>query len=208
MPFQNPSLEIINAESAENFGGELELQLRPLRGYVPGPIESLEIVLRGGWLESEFLDFTDEQTDVANGVITPILADFSGNQLINAPNLNLSGSVSWVFDLGRFGFLTPRWDFAWTDDVAFDPSGGRGQLDVAGNTVKPKNAIGQPAYWLHNLRIGLRSADARYEISAFCRNLLDQRYRTFAFDASRFGNVVISFVGDPRTCGAGGSFRF
>jgi iron complex outermembrane receptor protein len=136
------------------------------------------------------------------------VADFSGNPLINAPELSLSGSVSWGFDFGRFGVLTPRWDFAWTDDLPFDATGGRGQLDVDNQTSKPKNAIGQPAYWIHNVRLGLRAEDARWEISAWCRNLLDQRYRTFAFDASRFGNVVVNFVGDPRICGAGAAFRF
>jgi len=208
VPGQNPTLEIINAESAENYGAELEVVVNPLRGYVPQPVELLEVVLRGGWLETEFLDFTDEQTDTRDGVITPILADFSGNPLINAPNLNFSGSVSWALDLGRFGFLTPRYDFAWTDDVSFDPSGGKGQLDVDGNTVKPENTIGQPAYWLHNVRIALMSPDTRWEVSAFCRNVADQRYRNFAFDASRFGNDVINFVGDPRTCGAGATVRF
>jgi iron complex outermembrane receptor protein len=207
-PLRTPVLEIINANDAENYGGEVELLINPLRGFVPREVEGLEIVLRGGWLNTEYLDFTDEQTDLQDGKRTEILADFSGNQLINAPELSFSGSLAWTLDLGDFGYLTPRWDFAWTDDTPFDASESRGQLDVNGETSKPKGSIGQPDFWLHNVRLDLRSADDRFGIGAWCRNVLDQRYRTFAFDASRFGKLIINFVGDPRTCGAGASFRF
>jgi iron complex outermembrane receptor protein len=209
-PLKNPALEIINANDAENYGAELEVQVTPLIDYVPPTIELLDVVLRLGWLQTEFLDFTDEQTDSdpGTGGRTAIVADFSGNQLINAPRLSFSGTARWDFELGRFGILTPRWDFAWTDFTPFDATGGRGQLDVNGETSKPQGAIGQPAFWIHNVRLSLRSVDGSWEIFSYCRNVADQRYRTFAFDASRFGNVIINFVGDPRTCGGGATVRF
>ena len=208
-PGRNPALEIINANNAENYGAELEVQLTPLIDYVPPEIELLDVLVRLGWLQSEFLDFTDEQTDTnTSGGQTSIVADFSGNQLVNAPRLSFSGTVRWDFELGRFGILTPRWDFAWTDFTPFDATEGRGQLDVNGDTIKPQGTTGQPAYWIHNIRLGLRSEGGGWEIFAYCRNVADQRYKTFAFDASRFGNVIINFVGDPRTCGGGATVRF
>ena len=39
------------------------------------------------------------------------------------------------------------------------------------------------------------------EIAAWVRNLTDERYKTYAFDASFFSKVVINFVGEPRTIG-------
>jgi len=208
-PLRPPALEIINANNAENYGAELEVQLTPLIDYVPPSVELLDVLLRLGWLQTEFLDFTDEQTDANTaGNQTAIVADFSGNQLINAPRLSFSGTVRWDFELGRFGILTPRWDFAWTDDTPYDATGGQGQLDVNGNTSKPPYTIGQVAYWIHNIRLSLRSQEGSWEMFAYCRNVADQRYRTFAFDASRFGNVIINFVGDPRICGAGATVRF
>jgi iron complex outermembrane receptor protein len=208
-PNRNPSLEIINANNAENYGAELEIQVTPLIDYVPPAIEALDVVLRGGWLQTEFLDFTDEQTTVdSSGVATSIIADFSGNQLINAPKFSVSGTARWELDLGRFGILTPRYDFAWTDDTPFDATGGRGQPGVDNETTKPPFTIGQVAYWIHNVRLSLRSYEGTWELFGYCRNVTDQRYRTFAFDASRFGKVIINFVGDPRTCGAGATVRF
>ena len=66
----------------------------------------------------------------------------------------------------------------------------------------PKNSIGQPAYWLHNLRLSWRSADEKIEVSGWVRNLTDEVYKSYAFDASAGFGVVGNLVGDPRTYGA------
>jgi iron complex outermembrane receptor protein len=201
-PGRNPTLEIINANSAEVYGAELEIELTPLIGYVPPAIENLKVVLRGAWLQTEYLDFTDEQTAIDSaGNQSRIVADFTGNQLANAPEWSFSGNVSWEVDLGRYGALIPRWDFSWVDDVFYDPTEGRGTLDVNGIASKPPFTVGQAAYWLHDARLTYRDANSIFKVAGWCRNLADQRYKNFAFDASRFGGVVINFVGDPRTCG-------
>ena len=45
-------------------------------------------------------------------------------------------------------------------------------------------------------------------MAGWCRNVMDERYKTYAFDASRFEGVVINFVGDPRSCGVELEFTF
>ena len=40
------------------------------------------------------------------------------------------------------------------------------------------------------------------EVAVFCRNLEDTVYKNFAFDATNFSQVVLNFVGTPRTVGA------
>ena len=65
--------------------------------------------------------------------------------------------MEYVYPLGadgQGGTITPRWDFAFKDDVFFDPTNGVG---VDPRKEFPRYALGQPAYWVHNLRLGWRS---------------------------------------------------
>ena len=50
--------------------------------------------------------------------------------------------------------------------------------------------------------------DGNFEIAGWVRNVSDQRYKTFAFSAANFANVVINFVSDPRTAGVDLTFSF
>ena len=38
-------------------------------------------------------------------------------------------------------------------------------------------------------------------MAGFIRNLTDEVYKNFAFDAASFSSVVINFPGEPRTIG-------
>jgi outer membrane receptor protein involved in Fe transport len=208
-PGTPPTLEIINADDAEVYGAELDARIEPLVGWVPSPFEGLVITTRFSWLESQFLDFTNTvfREDALSQNI-PVVVDFSGNQLINSPRFKVSGAVEWTFDLGRWGQVIPRYDFAWSDDVFFDPSEGRGSLGFDSQPNKPDFAVGQPAFWLHNLRLSYRTPAGNMEIAGWVRNLMDTRYKSYAFDASFFSKVVINFVGEPRTFGADLSIRW
>ena len=50
-------------------------------------------------------------------------------------------------------------------------------------------------------RVRLVSPAGNIEVAAWVRNLMDKRYKTYAFDASFFSRVVVNFVGEPRTIG-------
>ena len=203
-----PSLEVVNANDARVLGAEVELRLRPLSGFVPEVIEGLELNARFGWLDSKFLDFQSKSLINPPGAPPPITVtnDFTGNTLLNSPEFSVSGGFSWAFELGRYGTLTPRYDFSWTDEVFFDPTEGRGKTRGAGQL--PEGTLGQSAYVTHNVRLGYRPADSGIEVSGWCRNVTDERSKTYAFDASRFRSVVINFVADPRSCGADVSFSW
>jgi iron complex outermembrane receptor protein len=208
-----PQLQVINANEAEVYGAEVEARVEPLAGLVPEAFDQLLLTARFGWLESEFLDFTNSQlrqfTLPGRRVATlPLLIDFTGNQLINAPRFKLSLGAEWSFPLGSFGTITPRYDGAWSDDIFFDATEGRGSVNVEGTTVLPDFAIGQPAFWLHNLSLQYSTPKANVELTAWVRNLTDEVYKTFAFDAVNFGNVVVNYVGEPRTYGLSLSFYF
>jgi outer membrane receptor protein involved in Fe transport len=205
-----PSYVIVNANDAEVYGAELDLRAEPLAGWLPPTFDGLVLTGRLGWLETQFLDFTNEvyrsrlvpgEGPVPAELNLPIVVDYSGNRLINSPRLKASLAAEWTFDLGRWGALIPRYDFAWTDDIFFDPSEGRGSPDQDGNLLLPEYTVGQRAFWLHNARLAYRTPSGNIEIACFVRNLTDQVYKNFAFDASTFGRTVINMLGEPRSWG-------
>jgi outer membrane receptor protein involved in Fe transport len=207
LPGEAPSLVIRNAQAVQQYGAEVDLTVNPLKGWVPESIEGLDLTVRFGWLESEFLEFTNTVFRTGEGVnslgVFPVALNYGGNRLINSPEFKVSGTVLWPFDLGEWGTITPRYDVVWSDDIFFDPTEGRGVAinTNTGDPFLPKHALGQRAFWLHNIRLSYRTPIENIEISGWVRNLLDERYKTFAFDASGFANEVINFVGDPRSAG-------
>jgi iron complex outermembrane receptor protein len=209
-PANPPVLEILNANDAEQYGVELDLVADPLQGWVPEFWENFTVTARFGWLESQFLDFTNSVARQVGLQVEQEVVDFTGNRLPNSPKYKVSGSAEWRFDFGRYGSLAPRYDFSWTDDVFFDPTEGRGVRKPPGTQfpVLPEYSTGQAGYALHNLRLTYRSPDGNFEIAGWVRNVSDQRYKTFAFSAANFASVVINFVGDPRTAGVDLTFSF
>ncbi len=207
-----PILEIINANDAEQYGIELDLELRPLQDWewTPELLGDLKLTLRFGWLQSQFMDFVNliERADASSGFI-PFQEEinYTGNRLPNSPEYKVSATVEWPLDFGRYGIVTPRYDLTWTDDIFFDPNEGRGTVNRPGE-LRPDFTTGQRAYALHNLRLAYSSADGVFEIAGWVRNLTDERYKTFAFDASIFAEVVLNFVGEPRTAGVDVTLSF
>jgi len=205
-----PTFTIVNANDAQVYGAELDLRVEPLLDLVPPEFEGLVLNARGGWLESKFLDFTNtvERPGAIPGSNIEVEVDASGNQLINSPRFKVSASAEWTFDLGRWGSVIPRYDFAWTSDIFFDPYEGRGTPDNSGRTFLPEYAVGQRRYWLHNVRLGYRVPEGNVEIAGWCRNVTNLAYKNYAFDATTFSSVLLNFVGEPRTYGMDFTVRF
>ena len=198
-----PQRIVINADDAELYGAEVETTLEPIDGLIAE--------LRFSWLESRFLDFTDAlgRQDGSNANrLQRIVTDFNNNPLPNAPRFKVSGNVSYPFEIVGGMTLTPRYEFTWSDDVFFDPSGGRGAPDATGTIFMPELAIGQEALILHNLRVTLTNETGSIELSGWVRNLTNEVYKQLAFDASAGPGLVGNLVGDPRTYGLSAKVSF
>jgi iron complex outermembrane receptor protein len=201
-----PEFQVLNASDAEVYGGELELTARPISGMF--------LEARFGWLESQFLDFKQTQTQIQTIGTTKVSIsrelDFSGNRLLNSPPFKVSLTAEQTIPLGRLGSLTARWDGAWSDETSYDASEGAGTPTFEGINIFPDNTIGQPAFWLHNFRLGYRTPDGSVELSAFVRNATDELYKTYAFDVSGIPSnaTTIHFLGEPRTYGLGLTVNF
>jgi iron complex outermembrane receptor protein len=199
--FTPPQRVVVNANDAVLYGAELEAKLIPFQGLGYELLDGFRFESRLSWIESEFLDFTQRifrQLGLTPGDVD---IEWTGNRLPNTPRFKWSGTVEYQLDLGEYGSLIPRWDMVWTDDSYFDASDGRGIPDLNGKPVLPEFAIGQPAYWLHNVRLAWRSASSQLELAFWVRNVTNEVYKTLAFDASEGANLVGNQVGDPRTYG-------
>jgi iron complex outermembrane receptor protein len=207
-----PVEQLVNANDAEVLGAELELFAAPLDAVLPfaGP----QIQANFGWLEATYNDFFETFSKTLPPVrpIIParrvdIVTDYSGNRLVGSPRFAASGSVEWELPLvgvgARYGWIIPRYDFAFKDEVFFDPAEGRGILQSFSS-----NVIGQEAYWLHNFRLTYRNPGEHFEVSGWVRNALDERYLVDGFDVSEGFGLVLQVVGMPRTYGATVTFYF
>jgi len=195
--------EIQNAKSARNLGAEFEITLLPLEGLVPEAIEGLRLNFRGGWLDTEFLEFTNVESRTFAGFQASVTIDNTGNPLISAPNLQASLSVVWPLIVERVGTITPQYDLSWSDDVPFDPNRGRGQVNSRGESLYPPYQIGNRAYTIHNVRLSYEPpGQNEIRVSGWCRNVTDERYTDFSTDLTAFASVQLHYVADPRTCGA------
>jgi outer membrane receptor protein involved in Fe transport len=193
----NPEFVILNANNAQVYGAEIDAIARPW----PGAFANV----RFGWLQTEFLDFVQlqqEQTS-AGGVLVIVnrVIQNTGNQLLNSPQFKVSLTGEQTIPLGRFGSLTGRYDGVWTDTTYYDATEGFGLPNNQNLHPLPQGTTGQKPYWIHNLRLGYRLPGGRIEIAGWVRNLTNESYKTFAFDASTFNKTSIYFVGDPRTFG-------
>ena len=205
----NPEFVIINASKVEMYGAEIDAKLRPWDGAFAN--------FRLGWIESQFLDFVQIQQvneTVSNGkggfqqsIVNRELQN-TGNNVLNTPQFKISISAEQMLPLGRWGSVTARYDGTWTTETFFDATDGRGLPNDQDLTPLPKHTTSQIAYWLHNLRLTYRPPVGQLEISGWIRNIENQSYKTFAFDATTFNNTSIYFVGDPRTYGGSVNINF
>ena len=112
--------------------------------------------------------------------------DFTGNQLVNSPELSFIGFVTWPFG-GEWGKVIPRFDWSFKDKVYFNAS----------NTDWAK----QKPLWLFNTRVTYKSPSDTFEISAWIENITDQRYTLDVFNLARLRSAILHAIGDPRTYG-------
>lgn len=193
-----PEFVTINASSAEVYGAELEATLTPFDGT------SLRVNF--GWLESQFLDFSQFQLNSirdGNGVaqVYQKVIDNTGNRLLNSPQFSVSIIASQTLDLHRYGDVTFRYSGSWKDDTYFDSSEGGGVPNANGDQVLSDNMIGEEAFWLHNVGIDYSPRDFGIVVSGWVSNLTNEGYRNFSADLNTFLKTTIHFIGEPRTYG-------
>jgi len=133
-----------------------------------------------GWLDTEVDEGTVKGTDI------------SGNSLVQAPELNFNLALDYDIPVGSVGTIQLHADTSWVDDQYFD--------------ILNTPLIEQGAYWVSNARVSFYSADDRYSVSLWGKNLADEHYDSKPFDLSDFG-YTISHIGAPRMFGVEATLR-
>ena len=164
-----------NASDATIWGGELDVMARPLPG--------LEVRATGAWLNTEYKDYFSARRE----------SDFSGNELIAAPNYTGSASISYEFDLWD-GVLRTQLSTSYSDELYFAAANNRNRSRAGG-------------YWLVHGGLTYRLPDERTEISVWVRNWNDKVYLANHFDVSSLGYDLLR-GGRPRHYGVTVNYSF
>ena len=168
-----------NADGAEVFGLEVEFTLLPIRN----------LRFDGSWsyMDSKYTDYlVPVDQDPMTDDVQPL--DVSGQQLTRTPEHKYSLSSVYTWNRSNGQRVDYRVDFSYTDDQRADI--------ISAATV-------QPSYDLLDASVNWTSADSRWEVSAWVKNLTDEEYVHHTYI---IGPGDISVFGDPRTWGL--TFRY
>lgn len=146
---------------------------------------SENLVLRSGigYLDTEFKELSISGTD------------YSGNELPLAPEINFNTMINWDFARTEAGVFSLQLDTSFTDKQFYDGP----------NTAR----TAQDGYWLTNGRLSFTSADDRYSVGLWGRNLANKEYIVYSLPLAEYGfGLDYTVRGTPRTYGADFTFRF
>lgn len=170
-----------NAAAADIDGFELELTA------IPAP----------GWLVEAGLGYMDaEYTDLEAGqnFVTDLRAITLDSELVNAPEWSSSLAVQYTHGMGTGGSLITRVNWAFVDDVEKDA------LNFP--------ALRQDAYSLIDLFVTYVSSDGNWELSAFGKNVTDERYIVSGFANGLTQGRAAANLGRPDEWGLSVLYRF
>lgn len=150
-----PGFAITNADQAEIWGVELEAILIPVNG--------LTVNASIGYNDPIYKDFKN----CASGPGGSGAIDCDGNQLNNAPKLDVGASVQYLFSIGDPGEMYVRADWSYRGEVFIEPT----------NTERTRVDSRE----LLDARAGFYSGDQAWEIAIWGKNLADKQYAYTAF---------------------------
>lgn len=192
----NSIVQTINAATARNYGGELELEARVGGG--------LSVNANASYLNAKFTKFCNAYYGAAfparPGISyapcpgQPGLVDLSGNRLPNAPRFSLGGGFTWDVPVGT-GKVTLNGDGKWQSKVYFTEFNNR---DAE-----------QDAYFMANMGLTYHAARDRWSLGAWVKNIgnefviANNIIAAATYQFPRVGSVM-----PPRTYGATLSFNF
>ncbi len=179
---------LINADDSTLTGAEA--QLRALAA------PWLEVSLGVAYIDSEYGKLVTSVAGTGTGspfpdnapVFGSTLVDLTGNRIPNSPELSINSSATvelLVNDEWRF---IGQLDFLWEDDIPRD--------------LRATPALFSEAHVDVDLRLGLRSADDKWDVAFWVRNLTDAQYLTEAYEVLGFGfYIAAGNYSYPRTYG-------
>ena len=179
---------LTNAEGATIKG--LEAQLRA------APVDWLDFDLGVSYIDSELGNLVTRISGAGEGSAFPYNApifgssnvQLEGRPLPNHPEWSVNGSVRVMQSVGDDWNAFGQLDVLWEDEVPRDLQG----------TL----ALFSEAHWNVDAQIGLASADDKWRVSLWAKNLTDESYITEAYQVLGFGFFIAGAnYNYPRTYG-------
>jgi iron complex outermembrane receptor protein len=181
-------VELVSNIAKSSISG-LELELRA--AFWEGGFVSLDV----GYIKNEYDDYTFE--DPANPGTIIDRTEFLINDF--TPDMTINLAVQHEFRLGNGGSITPRLNMNWQDDYEW----------AAETESWPKNApksgCHQDSFATFDGRVTYRPGDGDWQVSAFGRNITDERYIEFCENDR---NVWLWRLGRPASYGLEFSAHF
>ena len=165
---------LTNVPKSEVRGAEAEVNWAPVAG--------LDLRFSAAWLDSEVKEW--QAVDPFSVWPEVRTIDASGGQLPQAPEWSLNLMANYRWPLSDALYLEVGADLNYAEESPGAPGGGV--------------AFGSSDYAILNARLGLGSADEKWRIQAWGRNLADEYYYP---SASSGNGPYIRMVGMPRTFG-------
>jgi len=193
--------ELINANDTRVAGLEASLRTSdviPLAPWIGFP--GFRAGFNFAYLYSEYTNFVNVDTKLVTDPQNPEpitiaeIQNFSGNQLVSAPEFSFSGDFSYLIDMGAFGTLTPRLDYSWRSKVYFTPD----------NEAR----LGDRSRLLVSTRLAWATMDGKLEVAGWVRNVTDEVYRVTAINLIGVLSQINYAIAEPRTYGITGTIKF
>lgn len=131
-------------------------------------------------------------TRIKNGVVSGV--NVAGNRLSNAPALTFNASFDWTVVEGGFGAFSIHPEVAYQSSQFFE------------NINVPR--LRQQSYALFGGHVDWNSADGRYSLSAWARNLGNKFYFTSRIDLLSGFGFDYNHIGNPRMYGVTAGVKF
>jgi len=176
---------LTNGPKAKIKGAELELD------YLA--TDNLRLRLSGAYLDSEYTSFVDR-----NPVTNVVNADNTGNSLVRSPKYTFGIGGEYTFELNSGGRIVIGTDANYRDRVYF-------VVNRQDHHVDP--ILSQKAYALWNANIGYYTANNKYQVNAYVKNLLNEEYQVHGRPNGPVGQYVLTY-GDPRQLGVSVTAKF
>ncbi len=169
---------IQNAPGATNKGLEFEVAVTPFTG--------LDLGFNYGYIDATFGDFPNART------LDGAVIDATGNELPNSPDNTFSALARYSIPVGDDFDLYVQGEYAFVDDT---------QVDIARDDRRAN-----PQYDLINLRAGFETGVIRFQ--AFIENVTNESYRLGSNNLETYLSGTQAVVGERRSYGVQGTFRF
>jgi len=183
---------IRNIPKSSISGFEFDLTARPL--------PNLNVGAAFTYLNAKIDQYTNFLYADSSG--NPIITNFSGSQIPFTPKYQAGLNASYEVPLGNAlrGFIGA--------DVSYRSSAVSivgGQQDPPALISPYKNIFGIPSYSIVNARLGVKSADSRWALSVFGKNITNKYYWNNVISAN---DIIARFTGMPATYGVDVAFKF